>query len=94
MRGEFCWLPLGPKKTILPAGFHLEWTSFRIRWQIHAVGQTERPTCRKCGTHLILAPAPDAKGLRSLSCEKCEPGDPLKSATACGWIMSELRPPT
>jgi hypothetical protein len=73
---------------------HLEWTSRRIRWQIQAVGQTKRPTCRNCGTNLILAPAPDAKGRRSFSCERCEPADPLKSATACGWIMSELRPPT
>jgi hypothetical protein len=58
------------------------------------MGQTERLTCPKCGAYLILALPAGGKGRPTLQCEKCQPGDPLKSVSASGWIRSELRPPT
>ena len=57
------------------------------------MGQAERATCPKCGAHLILALPPGGEGRRTFRCENCEPGDPLKSDKASGWIRGELRPP-
>jgi hypothetical protein len=59
-----------------------------------SVGQAERLTCRKCGADLMMALPAGAKEKRTFQCEKCQPGDPLRSDKASGWIRSgELRPP-
>jgi hypothetical protein len=59
---------------------------------MQAMGQAERPTCPKCGANMTLV-LPSGVNGRTLQCESCERGDPLKSGKASGWIKGELRPP-
>jgi hypothetical protein len=76
-----------------PAGLCLEWTGEQIRRQTEGMGQVERPTCPRCGAHLVLEPLPGGEGRRMFQCRKCDPQDPLKSDNVSRWIRSELRPP-
>jgi hypothetical protein len=61
--------------------------------RIRSMGQAERPTCPKCGAHLILALPPGGKGQRTFQCFDCERPDPLESASVLGWLDGELGSP-
>jgi predicted RNA-binding Zn-ribbon protein involved in translation (DUF1610 family) len=64
----------------------------------------ERPGCPNCGQHRMLlsklASGPSRFGARTFECQKCGhvsttavSDDPMTSEV-CGWLASELRPPT
>jgi hypothetical protein len=58
------------------------------------MGQAERPTCRNCGAHLILALPPGVVGTCIFRCLECDGPDPLRTDKVMGWLKSELQPPT